>query len=130
MEPRTPALGIWSLSCWAPRGLSSPFALALFFCLSSWADFLESLYTSCLPYLSFPLQPTPTCRVSPPPLHGSGFCQVTSSLSAAKSAAHVSVFTSLNLLETFNPVGCDPLLGRLYLLSLHDSSPMLFFLPL
>ena len=98
--------------------------------------FMDKLLGKCLhqlsllPYLLFPLQNTPTWRVSPPTLHGSGFCQVTSSLDAAKSAAHVSVFTSLNLLETFNPVGRGPLLGRLYPLSLHDSSPMLYFLPL
>lgn len=112
-----------------PPGPMPPFTLTLIFCSSSWTHFLESVYTSCFSLPLLPLQPIPTWRTFPL-LHGSGFCQVTSTLPAAKSAEHVSVFTSLNLIETFNPVGCSPLLDRLSPLSLHDSSPIVYLLPL
>lgn len=68
---------------------------------------------SILPYLLFALQPIPTWLPFPQ-LNRNGFCQVTSTLSAARFAEHISVFTSLGLSEAFNPLGRSPLLERLF----------------
>lgn len=55
-----------------------PSSIALFFCFPSWRNFLESVYTSCLYFLTFcSLQPIPTWLPFPP-LNLNGFCQITS----------------------------------------------------
>lgn len=87
--------------------LPSSIALLFFF---FWFLLTTQLLGKCLhqlfslPYLSFAQQPIPTWL----PFHQlnlNGSCRLTSTLPAAKTAEHISVFTFLSLSEAFNPVG-------------------------
>lgn len=87
--------------------LPSSIALLFFF---FWFLLTTQLLGKCLhqlfslPYLSFAQQPIPTWLPFRQ-LNLNGSCRLTSTLPAAKTAEHISVFTSLSLSEAFNPVG-------------------------
>lgn len=92
-----------------PPGLAPPFIHCPTF-FFFWFLLTTQLLGKCLhqlfslPYLSFAQQPIPTWLPFRQ-LNLNGSCRLTSTLPAAKTAEHISVFTSLSLSEAFNPVG-------------------------
>lgn len=92
-----------------PPGLAPPFIHCPTF-FFFWFLLTTQLLGKCLhqlfslPYLSFAQQPIPTWLPFRQ-LNLNGSCRLTSTLPAAKTAEHISVFTSFSLSEAFNPVG-------------------------
>ena len=107
-----------------------PFTIALFFCSSSQTNFLQSVYTRCLyfstfPSLSNPFQP----GVRSPRSTKMAFVK-SRALSLLPSLPNTFLSSPPPTLEIVNPLGRSPLLDTPCPLSLHDSSPGVHLLPL
>lgn len=107
-----------------------PSSIAPFFCFPSWRNFLESVCTSCLYFLTF-------CSLSSP--FQPGFhppTQLKRLLSSHRHPLCCQVCRTrfcLHLpqpLRSIQPSWPQPPLERLYLLSLHESMSMVSLLPL